>query len=99
MNTIVLICAIYGLSFAIRQTDGPWDLIARWRNWMMRLPVIGVQFYKLLDCPYCTGFWAGLGIYFLSQESYKLNWAICWGLAGASTNLILDGLLSFSHRE
>jgi hypothetical protein len=99
MNTIVLICAIFGLAFVIKQADGPWDLIARWRNWIMRLPLIGPQFYKLLDCYYCTGFWAGLSIYFVSQESYKLSWALCWGLAGGVVSLIMDAVLTFLHRE
>lgn len=99
MNIIILILAIYGLAFVVKQADGPWSLIGKWRNWMMRLPLIGVQFYKLLDCYYCTSFWTGLGIYFLSQESYKLSWALCWGLAGGTIGLILDGVIAFLHRE
>ena len=99
MNAVILVCAIFGLAFAIKQTDGPWNLVSRWRNWMMRVPFVGVQFYKLLDCYYCTGFWAGLAVYFLSEESYKLGWALCWGLAGGTICLIIDGALTFLHRE
>jgi hypothetical protein len=99
MNIIILILSIYGLTFIIRQSDGPWDLISRWRNWMMRLPIVGVQFYKLLDCPVCTGWWSGLCVYLLSEESYKLSWVFLWGLAGSSVGLILDRVLAFLDRE
>jgi len=99
MPLALLVCAIFGLAFAIKQTDGPWDIITKWRNLMMRLPLVGPQFYKLLDCFYCTGFWSGLVIYFLTQESYKLGWAICWGLAGGTICLVVDGVISKLHQQ
>jgi hypothetical protein len=98
MTTIITILAIYGLYFAIKETNGPWDLISKWRNLMMRIPFIGVQFYKLLECPYCLGFWAGLIIYLLSNQSYKLSWAGCWGLAGGTICLLMDGILNWLHK-
>ena len=99
MDILIYFFAIYGLSFTIKETDGPWNLIGRWRNWMMRLPVIGVQFYNLLNCYMCLGFWCGIIIYLLTQESYKLNIMFVWGLAGGTISLILDGVISFLHRE
>ncbi|SRR5260370_18874284 len=98
MNIIILICSIYGLTFAIRQTDGPWNIVSHWRNWMMRLPIIGVQFYKLLECAYCTGWWSGLIIYFLTQETYKWQFFVLWSLAGGTISLIIDALLSKLHQ-
>jgi hypothetical protein len=98
MQIIITIFAIYGLAFAIKETDGPWNIVGRCRNWIMKLPVVGVQFYKLLSCYYCTGFWAGLAIYFMTQESYKLGWAVCWALAGGAACLIIDALLSKLHQ-
>jgi hypothetical protein len=98
LECLIVIGAIFGLAFALKQTDGPWDLVSRWRNWMMRVPFIGVQFYKLLDCYFCIGWWSGLAIYFLTQESYKLNWAICWGLAGGTLCLVIDGIISKLHQ-
>jgi hypothetical protein len=99
MNIVILICAIYGLAFAIKETDGPWSLISRWRNWMMRLPLVGVQFYKLLDCYYCLGFHCGWIVYLMSAESYKLGWALCWGLSGGTACLILNAILTRLYRE
>jgi hypothetical protein len=99
MNVVVIICAIYGLAFAIKQTDGPWGLIARWRNWMMRLPLVGVQFFKLLDCYFCLGFHCGWMTYLLAENSYKWQFFILWGLAGGTLSLILDAILARLHRE
>src|SRR3984957_5462826 len=99
LECLIVIGAIFGLAFTIKQTDGPWDLVSRWRNLMMRIPFFGVQFYKLLDCYFCLGFWCGLGVYFLTQEPYKLTMAICWGLTGGTVCLILDGILTRLHRE
>jgi hypothetical protein len=99
MNPFILLLAIYGLTFALRETDGPWDLMARGRNRLMRLPWLGVQVYKLLNCPFCTGWWAGLAIYWIDGDAYKWSSAVVWGLAGGAGNLILDGLLARLHRE
>jgi hypothetical protein len=99
MDIIIAIFAIYGLAFAIKETDGPWNVIGRWRNWMMKLPVVGVDFYKLLSCYYCTGCWAGLAVYLMTQESYKLGWALCYALAGGAVCVIIDTIHTRLLRE
>lgn len=100
MGMIISIFAIFGLAFAIKETDGPWNIVSRWRNWMMRLPLVGVQFYNLLQCYYCTGFWSGIIIYLMTQENYKITFMICWGLASGAICLIMDGVLShLQHKQ
>lgn len=99
MSPLILLLAIYGLTFALRETDGPWDLLARGRNRLMRLPWLGVQVYKLLNCPFCTGWWAGLMVYGIDSEPHQWNVAILWALAGGAGSLILDGILTRLHRE
>lgn len=99
MNMVITILAIYGLAFAIRETDGPWDLVSKWRNWMMRLPLVGVQFYKLLNCYFCLGFHCGWIVYLLSENHYTWQFFILYGLAGGVISLILDAVLSRLHRE
>jgi hypothetical protein len=94
LETIIVIFAIYGLAHAIKETDGPWNLIGRWRNLMMRIPFIGVQFFKLLDCYFCLGFHCGWIVYLLAEQDYKWQFFILWGLAGASLSLILNALLT-----
>ena len=99
MEIIIAILAIFGLQFLITQSDGPFGVIAPARNWLMRNKFVGVFFYKLLSCPACSGWWVGLAIYFLTQEPYKLNWAICWGLFGSGTCVMLNAVLERLHRE
>lgn len=99
MIIVISILAIYGLAFTIKQTDGPWDLISRWRNLMMRVPFLGPQFYKLLDCYFCLGFHCGWIVYLLSADHYTWQFFILWGLAGGVTCLILDGVLARLQRE
>lgn len=96
LNILIAIFAVFGLAFAIKQTDGPWDLIAKWRNWMASLPTIGVQFYKLLDCYFCLGFHCGWIVFLLY---YCHLFIILWALAGGVICLIMDGVLSRLHRE
>lgn len=99
LNTVITICAMWGLAFLVKDSDGPWGIM----NWMRRKLIqnkyCGVFFYKLLDCYFCTGWWAGLAIYFLTQESYKFKWAVCWGLTGGAVCLIMDAILTRLHRE
>lgn len=99
MNILIALLAIFGLAFAIKETDGPWNMMGHLRNLLFRLPWVGVVIFKLLDCYFCTGWWAGLVVYFLTQEPYKLGWAICWALTGGTVCLIIDGLLLYLHRE
>jgi len=94
MTLIISILAIYGLAFTIKQTEGPWGLISRWRHWMMTLPFIGVQFYKLLECYFCLGFHCGWMVYLLSHNHWSVQFFILWGLAGGIISLILDGVLA-----
>jgi len=99
MNIVIALLAIYGLVFAIKETDGPWNIISRCRTWLMQLPLVGVQFYKLLSCYFCTGCWAGLAVYLMTQEHYKLGWAVCYALAGGAICVILDAIHTRLLRE
>jgi hypothetical protein len=99
MDIIIAILAIYGLQFLITQSDGPFGIIAWMRNWLMRNQYLGVFFYKLLSCPLCSGFWAGLTVYLMTQESYKLGWALCYALAGAAVCVIIDTIHTRLLRE
>ena len=96
MLVLIAIFAIFGLAFAIKQTDGPWDIMARWRNWMMRIPFIGVQFYKLLDCYFCLGCWSGMIVYLLYVNHFMI---VLWFLAGGTICLVVDGVISRLHQQ
>jgi hypothetical protein len=94
IDTVILVCSIYGLAFFIKESDGPWGLMAKARNEVMKNKVVGVFFYKLLDCWFCTGCHAGWIIYLLSQDEWHISLFLVWALAGGVISLIMDRVLS-----
>jgi hypothetical protein len=99
MNIVILICAVYGFMFAIKETDGPWGVMNWFRRILLSNKYVGVFFYKLLNCAYCSGAWSGVIVYLLTTQCIKLNELLIWGLAGGTICLIIDGVLAFLHRE
>ena len=91
---IIYILAIFGLAFAIKEIDGPWDICSKTRNALMRNKYVGVFFYKLLSCYFCVGFHCGWIVYLLQADHYKFQFIILWGLAGSAASLILDTALT-----
>src|ERR1700735_3868122 len=99
---IIQLLAIYGLMLLVRDADGPWGVIARWRNWMLSLPYsLGPQFYNLLNCSICLGCWAGTTVYLLMTpcQFWMLAGGRLWALTGASVGLILDAVIDRLRRE
>ena len=99
MNTVFYMLAIYGLYFLFVQSDGPFGIIGKFRNLLMRCGPFGPFFYKLFACPYCSGCWAGAAIYMIAQEHYKLSSFALWVLTGGTVCLMLDAALTRLHRE
>ena len=93
LDCIITIVAIFGLAFLIKESDGPWGVIAWARNWLMTNKVVGVFFFKLLDCYFCLGFHCGWLVYLLHEQSWSLSFFILWGLAGGMLSLTFDMLL------
>ena len=90
---LIMILAIYSLSYFIRNLSGPFNIFDLIRNRLMRNEIIGVQIFKLLDCPYCLGFHCGYIIYFLQCDKIYFNLFLIWGLTGSAVVAILDRLL------
>jgi|SRR6185436_5452396 len=92
INTIICIFSIYGLSFFIKETDGPWGIMNYIRNFLIKDEFIGVFFYKLLSCYYCVGCHAGYIIYLLytPYEKWTFSNFILWTLAGGAISFILN---------
>lgn len=93
LDFIFILLASYSLSFLIKETDGPFDIISKLRNYLMRNKYIGVFFYKLLSCYYCCGFWSGLIIYLIYFRKFQWNLFILYGLTSAIFSLIMSSLL------
>jgi hypothetical protein len=93
LDCIITICAIFGLAFLIKESDGPWGLMAKFRNWIMTNKHVGVFFYKLLDCYFCLGFHCGWVAYLLHEDHWTIQFFILWGLAGGVISLMFDMLM------
>jgi len=97
MTLILLLLAVYGLAFLLKESSGPFDIISNARNLLMRNKYLGVFFFKLLDCYFCLGCHCGWVVYLLSCESFKWQFFVLWTLAGGAVSLILDGLMTKLH--
>lgn len=99
MEILITILSVYGLAFAIKESDGPWGVMAWLRNRLIKNKYVGVFFFKLLSCYFCTGTWCGIAIYLLTTECIKLSWLPVWGLAGGAVCVILEAMHSRLLRE
>lgn len=99
LEAIIIVCAIYGLAFFIKETSGPFDIMDRLRNTLMRNQYVGVFFFKLLSCYYCIGCWCGGIVYLLSAETFKWQFLILWTLAGGAISLIFNEIRGWLLRE
>jgi hypothetical protein len=96
LNSIVIIFAMYGLSFLIKESDGPWGLISWTRNKLMSNKYVGVFFYKLLNCYHCVGMHTGYIIYLISNpfNTWTINNFILWSLAGGGISFVFNIVVS-----
>lgn len=94
LDAIIVVCAIFGLAFLLKESDGPWGLIGRARNILLNNKHVGVFFFKLLDCYFCLGFHCGWIVYLLHESHYSVHFFILWGLAGTMISLTFNSLLS-----
>jgi hypothetical protein len=96
---IINILAIFGLAFLIKESDGPWGIMATIRNKLTDNKHIGVFFYNLLSCYFCVGCHCGWIVYLLTANIYAWQFFILWTLAGGTISLILDAALARLHRD
>jgi hypothetical protein len=97
MHILIIALSIFGLAFLIKETDGPGGIIAWVRNKLLQNKYVGVFFYKLLSCYFCTGMYCGAAIYLLSQSIFQWNLLFLWSLAGGVICLVMDGLMNKLH--
>jgi hypothetical protein len=93
--TLLSILAIFGLTFLVKETEGPWGIISWLRNKLMINKYVGVFFYKLFSCYFCSGCHAGWIVYLLSAP-YK-DWSaiqfVLWILAGGTISFCINVIL------
>ncbi len=96
--TLLIILAIFGLAFLIKDSNGPFDIMSNLRRALMQNKYVGVFFFKLFECYFCIGCHCGWIVYLLSHEHYSWQFFILWTLAGGTISLITDALLSKLHQ-
>jgi len=94
MSIIISILAIYTLAFVARNISGPFNIFGLLRNKLVQSQHLGVFFYELLDCPWCSGFHAGYLIYLLQFDSFDIRHLFLWGLAGSAITAFMDAILN-----
>ena len=90
---LFLIFAIFGLSFAIKEINGPFGIISKFRNLLMKSKYFGVFFYELLSCYFCVGFWSGIIIYLISNEHFRFGNLFIFGFAGAMLSMLFSMIM------
>jgi hypothetical protein len=94
MFYLIMILAIYSLSFFVRNSSGPFDIFSKLRSKLLKSSKLGVFFYELLSCPFCVGFHCGYVIYTLQCIDFKFSLFILWGLAGSTVVAFFDSLFN-----
>lgn len=98
---ILYIFAIFAMTYAIRELDGPFNILSRFRNFLMTKPPgkLKVFFYQLLSCSYCVGTYPGILVFLTTLLPAPFNLIILWGLTGASVSIIFTSVLERINRE
>jgi len=99
LDTIIVLLSIFGLHFLIKESDGPWGIMAWLRNILIRFQFFGVFFYNLLDCSFCVGCHIGWIMYLIHEKTYHINNFIIWMLAGGTICLFGNAILNKLYQE
>jgi hypothetical protein len=96
MEIVLMLLCIAGLSFAIKQVDGPFDLFAKVRNLVSRIPVLGPMFFHVLTCDFCLGLWSSVGLYLAtnSLSDWALGDLVIWAFGGGMFNSLFSKMMS-----
>ena len=94
MEIIIYLLSMFAISFLIKESSGPFDLMSKLRNKLMTNKYVGVFFYKLFSCYYCVGCHGGWIVYLLANEysTWKITTCILWMLCGGAISLLLSSV-------
>lgn len=96
LETVICIFAIFSFAFMVKETDGPFGIIDKIRLTIYRLKYIGPMVYKLLQCYFCTGFYAGIFVYLLHNHFQDISGydMVLWALAGACVSMCMSLIMN-----
>jgi len=89
------------MTFALKELDGPFNIISRFRNLLFRTKYIKTFFYKLFECYYCLGMWSSAIVYLIATPFILFSYRnlVIYCFAGAITCIILSALLTKLYEE
>ena len=92
LDAIISVCAILGLAFLVKETDGPFGIINKARVTLFHNQHVGVFFQQLLECYFCLGAWCGGIVYLIHQHLWDINLfdMVLWSLAGATISFMFN---------
>ena len=101
-NLLLLIFTSFSIAFALKQLDGPWNIILKFRSILMRLPYAGPFFYKMLDCYYCVswhlGWFLAWTVFHITNIFFLVMYAFTVSIASLLLNQVMIAL-SRDHHE
>lgn len=92
MLDIIYLFATLGISILISKKDGPFNMIAKFRDMLFSNKYIGVFSYNLINCLYCSSFWVGfLLISFLQGISvFSIVFAFACSFMGYIVSVVFE---------
>lgn len=94
MEIVLMLLCIAGLSFAIKQTEGPFGLFGMLRNLVARIPVVGPMMFHVLTCNFCLGLWSSAGLYVATNlGSLSISDLVVWAFGGGMFNALFCKLM------
>ncbi len=95
MEIVLMLLCIAGVSFAVKQLDGPFNLFATVRNLLTRVPVLGPMLFQVLTCNFCLGCWASAGLYLTTNAvgTWSLGDLVVWTFGGGMFNSLFCQLM------
>src|SRR5579885_981225 len=90
--------AIFGISFFIKEINGPFNFMLNIRRWLINNKYIGVFMYELLSCYFCVGAYSGIIVYLIHSHFSHLNifdlslWVFGGSIISLMGNLVVEKL-------
>lgn len=94
MEIVLMLLCIAGLSFAVKQTEGPFNVFSMIRNGIARIPVLGPMVFHVLTCNFCLGLWSSAALYVATNlSSLSISDLVVWAFGGGMFNALFCKLM------
>jgi len=88
MEIVLMLLCVAGVAFAVKHVDGPFALLAKARNLLTRIPVLGPMIFQVLTCDFCLGLWSSAGLYLATNamNTWSIGDLVVWAFGGGMFN-------------